>query len=39
MATNLKTLTGKERAKICRLLETLDPDNVRLAISLVDETC
>jgi len=32
------TLTSKDREKIQRLLETADPDNVRLAFSLLEET-
>ena len=33
-----RTLTSKDREKIQRLLETADPDNVRLAFSLLEET-
>ncbi len=33
-----RTLTSKDREKIQRLLETVDPDNVRPAFSLLEET-
>jgi hypothetical protein len=33
-----RTLTSKDREKIQRLLETADPDNARLAFSLLEET-
>ena len=33
-----RALTPEDRDKIRRLLETADPDNVRLAFSLLEET-
>ena len=33
-----RALTPEDRDKIQRLLETADPDNVRLAFSLLEET-
>jgi len=33
-----RALTPEDRDKIRRLLETADPDNVRLAVSLLEET-
>ena len=33
-----RALTPEDRDKIQRLLETADPDNVRLAVSLLEET-
>ena len=33
-----RTLTTEDREKIRRLLETIDPGNIRLAISLLEKT-